>query len=723
MVGHTNTNEMRQPPQQGLRIGYLPIATIFLSVAVPSAVWAQSSGDAAASGDIQDDTPAETLELTGEDGMELGPVVVSATRTETPVSELTRSVTVVDREKLDKQSKIDRTPGDILGKEVPGMSPGTNALSNFGQTLRGRDFLTLIDGVPQATPLRGASRDLNTFSVEAVERIEVIRGGTAAYGFGATGGLVNVITRRPMDGEINAHSEAGFGFSTEHPDDSLQWNTSHGISGRVGQFDYVLNGNFAQHDSFFDADGDRIPPDPLGVQGGLAESDEYDVLGKFGYSFGGGNHRIELTVNRFRFEQDADFTFGQGDPDKGIATPAVRGSFNAKNPGSEINLVSATYRNDHILGSALEVQGYYNDSTATFAKFPGFAQSEIESEKFGARSTVGTPVSVGPLPFTTSYGVDFVNDETVQAGIDGPTIVPVMDQTAVAGFAEIEVPVGSWGQIRGGVRHERISVDVDDVTNRQGIDVDGGTLEFNETLFNISAVAFLTDRVEVFGGFSQGFSVGDIGRAIRDGSATDAEQLESEAQKVDNYELGLRGRLGMVSASAAGFYSKSENGTTFDSDLNLVTQPERIWGVELSADVTPADKWAFGGTFTWQEGRVDLDDDGNFDEDLPTTRISPVKLTSYVEYSPFEWWASRLQGLYSGNRTPDSTQFGGQPVDDYVLVDLLSSFDTGYGTIHVGFENLLNNDYFPVVSQAAGSSFSFTKGPGRRVTMTYSVRW
>lgn len=697
--------------------GRLSATALVLTTALVPAAMAQDAAAPAGGGEAID------LTADGADTTELGPVVISATRTETPVSELTRSVTVVDREKLDKQSKIERNPGDILGKEVPGLSPGTNALSNFGQTLRGRDFLTLVDGVPQSTPLRGASRDLNTFSVEAVDRIEVVRGGTAAYGFGATGGLVNVITRRPEEGAFNAYSEAGLGFSTEHPDDSLTWNTSHGISGRTGQVDYVLNGNFAQRNSFFDADGERIPPDPLGVQGGLAETDEYDVLGKLGYSFDGGDQRIEFTGNRFEIEQDADFTFGQGDPDNGIATPAVPGSFNAKNPGSEITTLTATYTHQDIAGSSLEVQSYYNDSIATFAKFPGFAQTEVESEKFGARSTVETPVDLGGFGLTAIYGVDFLKDETVQEGIDGPTVVPVMDQTAIAGFAEVEVPVATWGQLRGGIRHERISVDVDDVTNRRGIDVDGGTLKFDETLFNASAVAFVTDRIEVFGGFSQGFSVGDIGRAIRDGSATDAEQLESEAQKVDNYELGVRGRLGMVSASVAGFFSESENGTTFDEDLNIVTQPERIWGVEASADVTPAEAWAFGGTFTWQQGEVDLDDDGDFEEDLPSTRIAPVKVTSYVEYSPFDWWTARLQGLYSGERTPDSTQFGGRPVDDYVLFDALTSVSTGYGTLSLGVENLFNNDHFPVVGQAAASSFGFAKGPGRRVTLTYAMRW
>ena len=55
------------------------------------------------------------------------PIVVSATRTETPVSELTRSVTVVEREDIERQSRIDRNLGAILSKSVPGFSQSTAA--------------------------------------------------------------------------------------------------------------------------------------------------------------------------------------------------------------------------------------------------------------------------------------------------------------------------------------------------------------------------------------------------------------------------------------------------------------------------------------------------------------------------------------------------------------------------------------------------------------------
>jgi iron complex outermembrane recepter protein len=170
-------------------------------------------------------------------------------------------------------------------------------------------------------------------------------------------------------------------------------------------------------------------------------------------------------------------------------------------------------------------------------------------------------------------------------GLDGPTVVPEMAQDAVAGFLELEVPVSDWALLRAGLRHERIWLDVSDVVNLRGAAVQGGNLAFDEMLFNLSGVVFLTDAVEVFAGFSQGFSLADIGRVIRDTTATRAEELESEVQTVDNYEIGVRGTFDRISASLAGFYSESEKGTTFDADLNIVKQPERIGGVEASVDI------------------------------------------------------------------------------------------------------------------------------------------
>ncbi|MBA1147983.1 TonB-dependent receptor [Ectothiorhodospiraceae bacterium WFHF3C12] len=657
---------------------------------------------------------------------EVDPVVVSATRTETPASELTRSVTVVDRAEIEKQSEIDRSSvGEILSKTVPGFSPSTESMSDFGQTLRGRNFLTLIDGVPQTMVLRNGRRSLNAIDASAIERIEVVRGGTAAYGFGATGGLVNIITRRPEPGEMNVHAEIGGGVSTTHPDDSFRWHTNQTLSGAEGNVDYLFGGSYADRGGYFDAEGDRIPPDPLGAQGGLADSHQYNLLGKTGVNFDGGRQRIELTANYFDMKQDSDWAglATGGNAETGEKSEPTRGNINVKDPGTENTLLNAKYSNADLMGSDLQTQVYYGNLLTRFAKFPGFAQRQYKSEKIGARATVDTPVNAGDYGFNVIWGADYLHADTRSEALDGVIGTPDMEQSAVAGFGELELPVGNWGMVRAGVRQEFISLEVGDGINANDERVEGGTLNWSETLYNVSAIAFVTQRTELFASFSQGFSLADFGRAVSDGTATDAEDVKSEAQKVDNYEIGVRRRSELWEASVAAFYSTSEKGSSFNQDLELQKRPEKIYGVEMTGTVRPTQRTRLGGTASWMEGRVDTDDDGDYDADLSSDRIPPLKLTAFGEYQVYRWWQARLQGLYSGHRDPDSEAFYGQEVEPYTLVDLYSAFDTGYGQVRVGVENLLNEEYFPVINQAANTSYAYSMGPGRTVSLTYAVDW
>ncbi|SFK42821.1 iron complex outermembrane recepter protein [Nitrosomonas aestuarii] len=653
------------------------------------------------------------------------PVVVTATRTETPVSETTRSVTVISNKDIQQQAAFARNLSDVLAKTVPGLGPSTEALSSFGQTLRGRDYLVLIDGIPQSTALRTSSRDLNTIDVDAIERIEVVRGGTAAYGFGAAGGLINIITKHASKKLREGFSKGGIRFSTQHFDDSIMWETTHRISGTRDNMDYLVSGTYGERGQFFDASGDRIAPDPIGVQGGLADTNTFNILGKLGFNFDNDRQRVQFTVNHFNIRQDTNYTFGLGDPANGIKTPAVRGQFNPFNPGTKNTLVGVDYINKNFFGSHVSLKGYYGDQIARFAKFPGFAQTEVRAEKFGSRLTINTPITIKNYEFSAIWGLDYLRDQVVQAGLDGPTVVPFMRQDALAGFLELELPISDYAILRGGVRQEAISVDISNVINRGGNSVSGDEVDYDNTLFNGSAVVFITDYLELYGGYSQSFSIADIGRAIRDANAaiSSAGQLASEAAKVDNFELGLRGRYGPVQASVVGFYSDSNNGTTFNKDLSIIKLPERIWGVEGELSYQVNEQVNVGGTASWAEGEMDLDNDGKFDEDLPNTRISPVKLSGFLEYSPLSWWQNRMQALYIGDRTPNSTQFGGLPVDDYVIVDLTSSIAVGPGHFTVAVKNLLNENYFPLVSQASGTPYGFATGPGRIVGFTYAFNW
>ncbi|ADE14904.1 TonB-dependent receptor [Nitrosococcus halophilus Nc 4] len=65
--------------------------------------------------------------------------------------------------------------------------------NNKWRVLRNINFLFIGCALPGSVLAQNTSDD-----VDAIERIEVIRGGTAAYGFGA-GGLINIITNTAQD--------------------------------------------------------------------------------------------------------------------------------------------------------------------------------------------------------------------------------------------------------------------------------------------------------------------------------------------------------------------------------------------------------------------------------------------------------------------------------------------------------------------------------------------
>src|SRR5688500_14194537 len=140
---------------------------------------------------------------------QLSEVIVSAGRTRETIDEVPSSVSIVGLRTLQQNINITTNLGDILENRVPGLAPSTGLSSNFGQTLRGRSLLIMVDGVPQSTPLRNGAMDLRALDPAVIERIEVVKGATAIYGNGAAGGLK--IGRASCRGRMETSGVGGAG--------------------------------------------------------------------------------------------------------------------------------------------------------------------------------------------------------------------------------------------------------------------------------------------------------------------------------------------------------------------------------------------------------------------------------------------------------------------------------------------------------------------------------
>lgn len=684
-------------------------------------------------------------------------LVVTATRSASELEDIPRSVTVVTQEQIQEQTALTRDLGEILGKVVPGLAPGNQSLSEFGQTLRGRNPLILIDGIPQSTN-RNAARNLRIIDPSVVERIEVLRGPTAIYGDGATGGIINIITKSGGAGKPRFDGTVGLTGSLSNINaDSLGGLTQLGVAGQQGAVDYRFSGSFERIGSLFDAEGDRIPPDQLSSQGSLADTNTYNLFGKVGWE--SGDHRVQFSVNHFNTNQDTDFV---SDPAVNLLPPGTQKAL--ARPGLVLDdqsairntLLTLDYTHpDLVFGSRVHAQLFYRDYFTRFFPFDGgrfgiitpdglqIFQSRVESQKYGGRLEIETPLVKDYL--TLVSGLDYSSEDAVQPvaifdtnafntsnglvfnPVDDRPWVPPLTQRNLGLFAQLKWEPIEPLVIQGGLRHERIGVDVDTFTTLTGNQITGGNLDYDATLFNIGAIYKATDAIEVFANFAQGFSVADVGLVLRSApvglSVTD---LSPKAQRINNYEVGVRGTWDRVQASLSGFYNTSNLGTTFDRNtLAIIRAPERVYGVEAALDVQPVERWRVGSTLSYVEGDNDPDLDDRYTP-LTGFRIPPVKLTAYVENETLPGWTNRLQALYSFGRDRAFDQgIDFRSVEDYFTLDLISSLKVGPGTLKLGIQNLLNNQYFTAPSQLLRlrTNDSYTAASGRTFSLQYAFEF
>ena len=677
-----------------------------------------------------------SLQLTSE-RYGLDEVVVSATRSRQDLGSVASSVSVLGPQDLQSQSAVTGDLGDMLAQTVPGLAPSNGSLSNFGQTLRGRSPFVMIDGIPQNTPLRDGARSLRTTSPEVIERIEIVRGASALYGYGATGGAINIITKEPTP-DLEATTEVGLRGSSADITESFTGRLHQSMTGRANGIGFVASGSYESWGQFYDGRGNLIAQDPRG-QGGLAGADEISLFGKV-EGIVAESQRLLASVNYYSFRQDLEFGRQSGTYGETPTSATTTGTLPPEEPGTDNIVGQLRYEHDDLRGTQVTAQAYVQDFETYFGYstfYPGGGQSLIESTKFGVRLDATTPLSLTDGS-QVLWGVDALRDQTAQPLTDGRTFAPEMTQTSAAPFVQLRVPVADRLTLRGGARYEALSLDVVDFTTLraqfdtdgdgtpdQRNDVEGGTLTYDSFTFNAGAVLTVIEPVDVFASFEQGFAVSEVGRVLRSTTAESVEALNPEAKTVNSYEAGLRLGTDRVNATATGYYTTSELGSSYGSDLEIVRSPEHVYGVELTTDVQMADPVGVGGTFSWVKGVRDADDDGSYETPLPGNRIPPEKLTGYVEVTPLDAWTARLQVLYSGTRDafPNSTAYGQGSVSPYTIVDLSSRIDVGTGALTVGIENLFDNYYFPVRSQYPAFDDSYTPGRGRNISLSYSVTW
>ncbi|WP_215224686.1 TonB-dependent receptor [Echinicola shivajiensis] len=673
------------------------------------------------------------------ESLDLAEMVVSASRNPESIDEVPSSFTILSRKTMDESMVVTTNIIDILSNNVPGLGPSTGTSSNWGQTLRGRPLLIMVDGVPQSTPLRNGSVDLRSLDPDLIERVEVIKGATAVYGNGAAGGLVNYITRTPRtEKAFNSRTSIGSSGSLSNIDNSVGARISQMFYGKSGKMDYVVSGVFEQTGEWKDAEGDVLPPTY-----GLGETDSYNAFFKFGYDLSS-KHRLQFSYNYYTSEQKTNYVSEFGNYEEREKTRAILGKPEGEPQGirGNHNAFLRFSGKEAFANTDYEVDLYYQSVDNVFFQSDVFidgGQSMISSDKKGLRFQFNTPLLASDnVKGNISYGLDLMNDITSQPLVDGRQWVPEMDMFNTAPFAQLKLDFFDAMVFKGGLRFEKVNIGVEDYKTLETInsstgeinpsfDVKGGELAYNTWLFNAGLRYNKCGCFSPYLSFSQGFSVADVGVMLRSASVNDMKDISTEAVVVNNYETGFVSEFDRFRFEGVGYISTSELGTSgkfVDGVFEVLRSPERIHGFEFVFDMEVTDQLTAGANYAYVEGKMDVNDNGSFDDSedayLGGERISAPKMGAYLRYLLLDEKLSlKLQYNGVGNRKRFEKNEAGSydvykaPVEAYHLFDLAASYQVNSTVaLNLGIQNLFNEDYFPARSQWFTRSNLYTKGKG-----------
>ncbi|WP_312396687.1 TonB-dependent receptor [Stutzerimonas kunmingensis] len=682
-----------------------------------------------------------------DEATELEAVTISATRARSEAGKTPQKITVISREQIEQQLAITSDHGAILSNLIPSYSPSRQKMSSAGETFRGRSALILIDGVPQSTPLRDSQRDGYVIDLSMVERIEVIHGASAEHGLGATGGIINYVTRRPESGELRQHAGVSFTAPGDYESEGLGYKLDYRVEGTQGDLDYLAAASWQTQGMFYDANGDLIGVDD--TQGDVMDSTGTDLLLKLGYWLDD-NQNIGLMVNRYEVEGEHEYVNVPGDADAEIPATSRKGDPQGKAPQNEVLATSLSYKHADLYGNELGLQlytqrfrGRFGGGTNDTFQDPSIApagtlfdQSQNESDKIGGKLTISRDGMLDNRLMLTG-GLDVLQDTTSQQLIlTDREWVPETVFRNYAPFLQAEIRALDQLTLHAGVRHEFADLDVDSFrtiasTKPVGsVDVEGGNPTFEETLYNAGLVWQMNDWAQLFANYSEGFGMPDVGRVLRGigtpGTSVD-NFLDLQPVVTENREIGLRLNHGPFDAEISYYESDADLGSRLDS-VGGVYQVRRerteIDGIEFTGGWQINKAHRLKLMYAQVNGQSDTDDDGKVDTDLDGANISPDRYGISWQANWNDKLHSLLQANHYASRGFDQP---GLDFDGYTLVDASLGYRLPVGEARLGIENLFNEDYLTYYSQAANTGAPATRngrvfnGRGRTFTLGYQV--
>ena len=175
--------------------------------------------------------------LAAQKSIDLPNIKIQENRLEVPFSESARSLEIITKNEI-KYLPVDNI-NELLqyigGVDIRRRGPnGVQAdLSFRGSTFE--QVLVLINGVKVIDPQTGHHVMNLPIDLDIIERIEIVKGpASTLYGSEAVGGLINIITKKPINAPLVSADVFGTSWGEVNTDIGLRYNLSKKTEGLMG---------------------------------------------------------------------------------------------------------------------------------------------------------------------------------------------------------------------------------------------------------------------------------------------------------------------------------------------------------------------------------------------------------------------------------------------------------------------------------------------------------
>lgn len=552
-------------------------------------------------------------------------VYVSATRSETAQMPVATQIKVITEEEIRVSgakllSEVLRTQAGIQLTDSDG-SGARNVTASMRGLSGANNVLVLVDGRKLNNPSLAAPA-LNTVSLKDVERIEIVQGSAGVlYGDQAVGGVINIITRRAVAGEVNGSVSATSGT------DNLEDYTASVRQGFENGLSYSVSAQKRNADNYRDNN----------------QSAYENVLGNLRYDFAKGFVFVE----------------GQKIDDELNLAGALLESAYLINPraASSPNEYANQYTDLVRIGGGIDLTEHWQ----LLAEFAG-RDEDTESYYGSGSPTLGnmkvnnlTPRIIGTIPTakgdaSITVGYDQVDAEykVVDWGTD-------IEQTINAFYAQIVYPLTQTLSVTAGARTSSVE-DTNYATNSyHEDDLSLGELGLNYQLGN---------HWRVFGRYADGFR---FANANENGLVLPGVGFLN-AQTSESYELGTAWASDRAYVTYSLYHMTLNDEITFDSiayaNINLPDTERQ--GFQFDGGLTLSDEISLTGNYTYTDAEVTS---GSFkDKEVPY--VSEHTANIGLVFTPIEFLSFALNSTYMGSR-----YLSGDETNSYDKVNAVQLFN------------------------------------------------